>query len=592
MQNNLKKSRRLFAFVLSLGLVFILSLSVLMLGYFGANPDLSSTYTNSLAFSSQSTRADDGDNADLGGDGNPDDLQVYNPGRQLVIEDIQDQVFALADEELIVTVNYTVQNDYSANIGSVIWYIGIGENADANLSSFRPLNPSIEGAYRDTVKIPSSELSEGTIYLYALISARNVSNVALKDRSNAAKITITDGLASTPRFVTQPKSQQVDLNADISLDVEAVASGVLTYQWFKSTTSVITDARKIDGATDASFKPDTSEYGTTLYYVEATNTVSVDQDGNAIEPQTKTARSNVATVEVTNMINVPTIKELTTTAENNTVLVGDEYDITVVAEAASENAELSYQWYTSDQGYTSGGSAIFGANEATYSTVSEKTGTFYYYVVVTNTIDGKSYTATSDAMRIKVVEEMITPEVSIPEDQRVIVEEVNTEVVLKVNAEAPNGDNSTLTYQWYSNVLPNESGAEARKDETKSEIIVTQEAATATSYYYVVVTNTVNGKSKSVRSDYYSVTFVEKDTDGGVDENTPDTTTPGEGIDTNKDNVGFFGFGSTGESIVMTVVVAAGILLVAFSSAVLIINSKKKKANQNNYYNSRYNNRR
>jgi len=90
-----------------------------------------------------------------------------------------------------------------------------------------------------------------------------------------------------------------------------------------------------------------------------------------------------------------------------TVAVGTTHNLTVGA-TSPDNGTLSYQWYSNSNATINGGSPIPGATNATFAAPIVTADTYYYYVVVTNTItdngDGgtKSVTATSDPVTLTV----------------------------------------------------------------------------------------------------------------------------------------------------------------------------------------------
>ena len=88
-----------------------------------------------------------------------------------------------------------------------------------------------------------------------------------------------------------------------------------------------------------------------------------------------------------------------------TVNIGSSATLSVSASSV-DGGTLSYQWYSNTANSNSGGTLISGAEGATYSPPTDTAGTFYYYVVVTNTNNGvngsKTATATSNAAEVTV----------------------------------------------------------------------------------------------------------------------------------------------------------------------------------------------
>lgn len=84
--------------------------------------------------------------------------------------------------------------------------------------------------------------------------------------------------ATTPVISTQPQGGQYNVgNTAAALTVEATgdATGLLSYQWYKSTISALDGFTAIEGATGASYTPDTAAAGNVWYYCKVTNTNSI-----------------------------------------------------------------------------------------------------------------------------------------------------------------------------------------------------------------------------------------------------------------------------------------------------------------------------
>jgi formylglycine-generating enzyme required for sulfatase activity len=83
-------------------------------------------------------------------------------------------------------------------------------------------------------------------------------------------------------------------------------------------------------------------------------------------------------------LNAETVQELTVTA------------------TAGDGGVLSYQWYRNTANSNEGGTAIEGATEASFTPPTDAKGVVYYYVIVTNTLNGKTANATSNTAGIGV----------------------------------------------------------------------------------------------------------------------------------------------------------------------------------------------
>lgn len=95
----------------------------------------------------------------------------------------------------------------------------------------------------------------------------------LKDKKVVRQV---DESLTAPEFTLNlgdTYTYQVGTSAD-ALVVEATApEGQITYQWYTSTAESNGGGMAIEGATEATYTPDTSEKGTTFYFCVATTTV-------------------------------------------------------------------------------------------------------------------------------------------------------------------------------------------------------------------------------------------------------------------------------------------------------------------------------
>lgn len=87
---------------------------------------------------------------------------------------------------------------------------------------------------------------------------------------------------------------------------------------------------------------------------------------------------------------------------------GAEYIVGDTAKAltvkASASGTLSYQWYVNEKDSASGGTAIEGSDQASYTPSTDQAGEYWYYCVVTNTDQIDSYQAVSAAARVQTEE--------------------------------------------------------------------------------------------------------------------------------------------------------------------------------------------
>jgi formylglycine-generating enzyme required for sulfatase activity len=79
-------------------------------------------------------------------------------------------------------------------------------------------------------------------------------------------------------------------------------------------------------------------------------------------------------------------------------------ELTVTAEEPSDGGVLSYQWYMNTADSTEGGTALDGETEASFTPPADTIGVSFYYVIVTNTLNGKTANATSNTARVGIGE--------------------------------------------------------------------------------------------------------------------------------------------------------------------------------------------
>ena len=218
--------------------------------------------------------------------------------------------------------------------------------------------------------------SDGTITISELAAG----TYEIKKSSGESHLYAVDIQPTGPSisFTTQPSNKACAQGVSVSLTVAAAVNndtgseyGDVTYQWYSNTTESNQNGKLLEGKTEATLTPSTSEQGTKYYYCVATAAKTSDAN------QKLTATSNVVAVTVS----APTIT-ITTQPTDATFAVGTtEGSISVVASANNEK-ECTYQWYKCDDTSKTNPSPILVAKQASYSPDKATAGTYYYYCVV------------------------------------------------------------------------------------------------------------------------------------------------------------------------------------------------------------------
>ena len=208
--------------------------------------------------------------------------------------------------------------------------------------------------------------------------------------------------AKTPVITEQPEGADVLDTAPVllSIEVEPVEGGSLTYQWYKNTTASATGGTLIQGATEATYSVNTGVAGTYYFYVVVTNTIFNNGDGGK---KTATVTSDAVTVTVTARVfaKAPVIG----TQPRNLMVNQNAAGSISVAASSPDGGVLSYQWYSNTTASNAGGVEIEDANKAAFNVPTDEIDTYYYYVKITNTISDNGDGATKTA---SVVSEVAT----------------------------------------------------------------------------------------------------------------------------------------------------------------------------------------
>jgi plastocyanin len=174
---------------------------------------------------------------------------------------------------------------------------------------------------------------------------------------------------------TQPQTSTIvtvgNISSSLSVSAGVTLGATLNYQWYFNTTDSNSGGTLIASATNSNFTiPTTLTTGTYYYYcvVSAVGAVPVT--------------SNVATVTVTGT-STPVITIVTEPQVNTSFTVGSISGSLSVSAGVTQGATLNYQWYSNTITINSGGTAISGATNSSFTIPTTlSTGTYYYYCVV------------------------------------------------------------------------------------------------------------------------------------------------------------------------------------------------------------------
>ncbi len=298
--------------------------------------------------------------------------------------------------------------------------------------------------------------------------------------SNIAKVYVLKaGELAAPEITVQPASASYDKAGEITeLTVTAtcVAGATMNYQWYN-------DAGAIVGATKAAYTP--TAFGS--YYVKVS--------------ATKDSKTSTETISSKAVIGEKEIS-ITISGLSSSAYVGDE--LKVVASVNVETSSVTYQWYTTD--VSSGTDAeVSGATGASFT----PTAAGKYKCKVTATSKHTGITKTADNGGSCTVSEKSEgdPETPVISKDLTSAESVDEGSSITLSVKASVTDSGSISYQWYK-------GSVLLSGATESSYAISSATTDAAGEYYVVVTNTLNGKTASKTSVKCNVTVNAKDTTG------------------------------------------------------------------------------
>ena len=364
------------------------------------------------------------------------------------------------------------------------------------------------GAFQQTIDLDMSKFSKGTGNYFTVQAGYYNANTKVFTASELYKFNVTVTETDyTPTITKQPQSVAEEKSAGrtTSLTVEATGAGngVLSYQWYEvgsSEDTALTDA----SATTKTYEASLKRLGTKSYYCVVTNTVN---------GQAYTVKSEVVTVTVYMMY----VQTLTITEGEKTVFTkfgswqGGEYDVTLDKAGAYTltvlpmNKDLVRNWRmaVSYNGEAVEAGAFQQTIDLDMSKFSKGTGNYFTVQAGYYNANTKVFTASElYKFNVTVTETDYTP--AITKQPQSVAEEKSAGRTTSLTVEATGAGNGVLSYQWY------EVGSSG--DTALTEACATTKTYEAslkrlgTKSYYCIVTNTVNEKAYTVKSEVATVT--------------------------------------------------------------------------------------
>ena len=319
--------------------------------------------------------------------------------------------------------------------------------------------------------LPQSMIT-GTTYYYCIITfAKGVcssitSDVATISVNNAAVITINP-------IVLQNICVGGTIENPLKVEFNG-GTGTPTYQWYFNTVNSKTDAKLVNGATTATFKPTAfNETGHYFYFVE----ISMSGDGCG------SVFSDIAEV---NVVADPIVVNQPLTTQ--TICQGTKSKKLSV-QVTGGLGNYNYQWYENTVNDNSTGKLIVGAVSDEFLPSTEKTGTMYYYCLITQENGLNCAVCSSTAIVIVNQIPVITKN---PASKSLCQGDKPDSLSVSYNYGV-----GLASYQWYSNSTNSTSNGSIISGATKPTYVPLADVLSKT-YYYCVISFETGGISKIV----------------------------------------------------------------------------------------------
>ncbi|WP_425636400.1 beta strand repeat-containing protein [Algoriphagus yeomjeoni] len=302
--------------------------------------------------------------------------------------------------------------------------------------------------------------------------------------SNTQNVTIT--VNPTPTL-SSSLSLATCNNAAFTYTPTSATTGV-TFTWTRAAVSGISNAAVTTAQTS---NPNETLINTTANPV------------NVVYAYTITANGCTNTQNVTVTVDPTTV--ITTQPDNSDRVecFGDGFNPLSVT---AEGANLSYQWYSNPTQSNSGGTAVPGATNSTFTPSSTVEGIEYYYVIVTGNC-GIVISDPSGQFRVNPPITVIddNPNTT-PQTQCLGGSYVGAELTVLASGEG------TVTYQWYKNTSASNSGGTEISGATSANYLPLADEE-GTHYYYAVASSNCGTVPSDISGAYVTTALTEIDSE-------------------------------------------------------------------------------
>ncbi len=155
---------------------------------------------------------------------------------------------------------------------------------------------------------------------------------------------------------------------------------------------------------------------------------------------------------------------------------------------APEGSALTYQWYSQEHRSNSTEKQIDGATQNSYHIPTKYAGGTIYFCIVTNTVNGRKFTAESEKCCVEVKPTYASPALIEYTSEDGTALQHQADYKIRVKGKSPDFG-GVITYKWYKNDKKETVGGIALEGNGASAAVDT--SSVGTYYYYCVISNTV-----------------------------------------------------------------------------------------------------
>ena len=297
--------------------------------------------------------------------------------------------------------------------------------------------------------------------------------VTVADYEEPATIALTTDLSED-----EVKYTAGDTAATLTVAAQQSKGEAVTYQWYKNTVKSTEGAAAIEGATEASYMPDTANAGTAYYYAVATcgklsvtsriATITVKKANEIIlEAGNEQYTVSFAVEGATVVSAAPTVSGYSGTMELvvKEAAAGGRVKVTPTVAGYEIDTDV---WYIEVDVSDGSGKNTFDIYQCAGGFPVSKLGTWTVNVTVADYVAPATIAMTTDLSEAEVKYTV-----------------GDTAVALNVAAQQSKGE--AVTYQWYKNTVKSTDGAAAIDGATGASYMP-DTANAGTAYYYAVAT--------------------------------------------------------------------------------------------------------